>query len=90
MTSLEELEHPFKIILKFVSCGFYVKQNVAFKLISFLKYWNEMIVQLPFLLPFEVSFHLHIDLELNLLEQNANELEIELPSRIVTSSNVRY
>ena len=34
MTSSEGFQHHFNIISKFVCCGFYMKQNVAFTLIS--------------------------------------------------------
>ena len=35
MTSSEGFQHHFSIILKYVCCGFYVKKNAAFTLISF-------------------------------------------------------
>ena len=42
MTSSEGFQQHFSIISKFVYCGFYIKKNVAFTLISFavLK-WDE-------------------------------------------------
>ena len=77
LTSSEGFQHNFKIVSKKHCCGFYMKKNVAFTLISFavLK-WDECLsVQLPFELPFEIPFQLHLELELNLLDQNVNELE---------------
>ena len=73
----------FNIISKFVCCGFYMKNNVAFTLISFavLK-WDECLsVQLPFELPFEIPFWLHLELEAHLLDQNVNEPKFE-PSKM--------
>ena len=71
------------IISKFVCCGFYIKKDVAFTLISFalLKWHQCLSVQLPFELPVEIPVQLHLEMEVNWLVQNVNELEFDL-SRI--------
>ena len=79
MTSSEGFQQHFSIISKVVCCGFYMKKNVAFTLISFpvLK-WDECLsVQLPFELPVEIPVQLLLELEGNLLDQNVKELEFE-------------
>ena len=78
-----KFQQHFSIISKFVFCGFYIKKNAAFTLISFaLLKWDECLsVQLPFELPVEIPFQLHLELEVNWLVQNVNELWFEL-SRI--------
>ena len=50
MSSSEGFQRHFSIISKFVCCGFYMKKNVAFTLISFalLKWHQCLSVQLPF------------------------------------------
>ena len=51
------VQKDFNNISKFVCCGFYIKKNVAFKLISFavLK-WDECLsVQLPFELTVQIT-----------------------------------
>ena len=80
---LKSFQHHFSIISKFVCCGFYIKKDKAFTLISFaLLKWDECLsVQLPFELPVEIPVQLHLELEVNWLFQNVNELEFEL-SRI--------
>ena len=63
-----------------VCCGFYMKMNVAFTLISFavLK-WDECLsVQLPFELPVQIPVQVLLELEANWLDHNVNELEFEL------------
>ena len=77
---LKSFQHHFSIISKFVCCGFYIKNDVAFTLISFaLPKWDECLsVQLPFELPVEIPVQLHLELEVNWLVQNVNELEFVL------------
>ena len=56
-----------------------MKNNIAFALISFavLK-WDECLsLQLPFVLPVQMTVQLLLELEANLLE-NVSELEFEL------------
>ena len=80
MTSSEGFQQHFGIILKIVCCGYYMKKNVAFTLISFavLK-WDECLsVQLPFELPVQIPVQLLLEQKANLLDQNVNELEFEL------------
>ena len=79
----KSFQQHFSIISKFVCCGFYIKKDVGFTLISFaLLKWDECLsVQLPFELPVEIPVQLHLELEVNWLVQNVNELEFEL-SRI--------
>ena len=80
MTSSEGFQHHFSIISKKFCFGFYMKENVAFTLISFavLK-WDECLsVQLPFELPVQIQAQLLLELEANVLDQNENELEFEL------------
>ena len=73
-----------RIISKFVCCGFYVKKNVVFTLISFgvLKSDECLSVRLPFELPFElqfeIPFQLLLELEVNLVVQNVNEIQFKL------------
>ena len=76
----KSFQQHFSIISKFVCCGFYIKKDVAFTLISFalLKWHQCLSVQLPFELPVEIPVQLHLELEVNLLVQNVNELEFEL------------
>ena len=80
MTSSEGFQQHFSIISKFVCCGFYMKKNVAFTLISFavLKWDVCLSVQLPFELLFEIPFQLFLELAASWLVQNVNELEFEL------------
>ena len=80
MTTLEEFQQHFSIFSKFVCCGFYMKKNVDFTLISFavLKCDDCLSVQLPFELPVQIPVQLLLELEANLLGQNVNELEFEL------------
>ena len=80
MTSSEGFQHHFSIISKFVCCGFYMKKNVAFTLISFavLKWDEYLSVQLPFELLVQIPVQLLPELEANWLDQNVNELEFEL------------
>ena len=63
-----------------VFCGFYLKMNVAFTLISFavLKWDDCLSGQLAFELPVQIAVQLLLELELNSLVQNARELEFEL------------
>ena len=79
----KSFQQHFSIISKFVCCGFYIKKDVAFTLISFalLKWHQCLSVQLPFELHLEIPVQLHLELEVNWLVQNVNELEFEL-SRI--------
>ena len=80
MTSSEEFQQHFSIISKSVCCGFYMKKNVAFTLISFavLKWDDCLSVQLPFELPVQMPVQLLLELEPNILVQNMIELEFEL------------
>ena len=80
MTSSEGFQQHFSIISKSVCCGFDMKKNVAFTLISFavLKLDDCLSVQLPFELPVQIQLQLLLDLELNLLVQNVIVLEFEL------------
>ena len=73
------LQHHFKMCL----LRFYMKKRGAFTLIFFavLKWDDCLSVQLPFELPVQILFQLHLELELNWLVQNVIELEFEL-SRI--------
>ena len=71
MTSSEGFQQHFSIISKSVCCGFYMKKNAVFNLISFT-------VQLSFALPVQISVQLLLELEANLLFQNVNEQEFEL------------
>ena len=52
----KSFQQHFSIFSKFVCCGFYIKNDVAFTLISFaLPKWDECLsVQLPFELPVEI------------------------------------
>ena len=63
-----------------VCCGFYMKKNAAFTPISFVVLICDecLSVQLPFELPVEVPFGLHLELEGNLLDLNMTGLEFEL------------
>ena len=70
MTSSEGFQLHFRIISKFVSCGFYMKNNVAFTLISFAVLPFELLVQIP--------VQLLLELKLNLIVQNVVELDFEL------------
>ena len=76
----EGFQQQFSIISKFVCCGFYMKKNVDFTLISFavLKWDDCLSVQLPFDLPVQMPVQLLLELEPNLLVQNLIELEFEL------------
>ena len=80
MTSSEGFEQHFSIISKSVCCGFYMKKNVAFTLISFavLKWDDCLSVQVPFELKVQVPVQLLLELESNWLDQNVNGLEFEL------------
>ena len=80
MTSSERFQQHFSIISKSVCCGFYMKKNVAFTLISFavLKWDKCLSVQLPFELSVQIPVQLLIELEANLLDQNVNELKFEV------------
>ena len=80
MTSSEGFQQHFSIISKSVCCGFYMKKNVAFTLISFavLKGYECLSVQLPFELPVQITAQLPLELEGNWLDQNMNEPEFEL------------
>ena len=63
----KSFQQHFSIISKFVCCGFYIKKDVAFTLISFaLMKWNDCsLVQLPFELSVQIPDQLHLELELN-------------------------
>ena len=80
MTHSEGFQQHFSIISKFVCCGFYMKKNLSFTVISFavLKRGECVSVKLPFELPFQIPVQLLLDLEANLLDQNENELYFEL------------
>ena len=67
MASSEGFQQNFIIISNFVCCGFYMKKNIAFTLISFavLKCDEHLSVQLPFELPVEIPVQLHLELEVN-------------------------
>ena len=67
MTTSEGFQHNFTIILKFVSCGCYMKKNVAFTLISFaVIIWDDCLsVQVPFELLVEIPVELLLELEAN-------------------------
>ena len=80
MTSSEGFQQHFSIISKYVCCGFYMKKNVAFTLISFavLKWDDCLSVQVPFKLPVQIPVQLLLELKANWLDQNVNELEFEL------------
>ena len=91
MTSSEGFQHHFSIISKFICCGFYMKKNVAFTLISFavLKWDEYLSVQLPFELPVHIPVQLVLEPEVNWLDQNVNEQECrwnntKSPPRVVT------
>ena len=58
-----------------------MKKTVAFTLISFavLKLEDCLSVHLPFQLPVQIPIQLFLELDANLLDQNGNELEFELP-----------
>ena len=79
MTSYEWFLQYFSIISKFVCCGFYIKNNVDFTLISLavLKGDECLLVQLPFELTVQIPVQLLIELEANLLDQSVNGLEFE-------------
>ena len=62
MTSSEVFQDHFRIISKFVFCGFYMKKNVAFTCIAYA------VLKLNECLSVELPFQLHLDLKLNLLE----------------------
>ena len=80
MTSSEGFQQHFSIISKFVCCGFYMKNNVAFTLISFtVPKWDDCLsVQIPFELPVQIPVQWLLELEPNWLVQNVIELEFEL------------
>ena len=80
MASSEGFLLHFSIISKFLCCGFYLKTNGAFTLISFavMKGDDCLSVQLPFELPVQIPAQLIQELEPNLLVQNVIELEFEL------------
>ena len=80
MTSFERFQYHFTIISKFVSCGCFIKKNVAFALISYavLKWDDCLSVQVPFELPDDIPVQLLLELEVNWQDQNVNELEFEL------------
>ena len=65
MTSSEGFQQHFSIISKSVCCGFYMKKNVAFTLISFavLKLDDCLSVQVPFELPVQIPVQLLLELE---------------------------
>ena len=75
MTSSEGFQQRFSLISKFVCCGFYMKKNVAFILISFavLKCDDCVSVQLPFKLWVQMPVQLLLEIDLNLLVQNVIE-----------------
>ena len=62
MTSSEGFQDDFKIISKFVFCGFLMKKNVAFTRIAYA------VLKLNECLSVELPFQLHLELKLNLLE----------------------
>ena len=64
MASSEGFQQHFSIISKFVCCGFYMKKNVAFTVISFavLKWDDCLSVQLPFELPVQIPVQLLLEL----------------------------
>ena len=74
------VQKHFNIISKKFCCGFYMKKNAAFTLISFtLLKWDDCLsVQLPFELPVQIPVQLLLELEPNWLVQNVIELEFEL------------
>jgi hypothetical protein len=63
-----------------VCCGFYMKKNVAFTLISFavLKWDDCLLIQLLFELMVKIPVQLLLELGMNLLVQNVIEIEFEL------------
>ena len=67
MTSSEGFSHHFTVILEFVCCGCYIKNNVAFTLISFavLKCEDCLSVQVTFELPVEIPVQMFLELEGN-------------------------
>ena len=69
MTSWEGFQQHFSIISKSVCCGFCMKKNIVFTLISFtvLKRCYCLSVQLPFELPVQIPVQLLLELEPNLL-----------------------
>ena len=77
MTGSEGCQQHFSIISKSDCCGYYMKENVAFTLISFavLKWDDCLSVQLPFELPVQIPVQLLLEIEANLLDQNENEPE---------------
>ena len=88
MTSSEGFQQHFSIFLKLVSCGFHMKENVAFTVMSFavLK-WDDYLsvqmepalsVQLPFEILVQIPVQLLQELEPNLPVQNGIELEFYL------------
>ena len=72
MTSSEGFQQHFS--------GFQMEKNIALTLISFavLKGDECLSVQLPFVLPFQITVQLLLELETNLIDQNVNELEYEV------------
>jgi hypothetical protein len=66
MTSSEGFQQHYSIFSKFACCGFYMKNNVAFTLISFtvLQLDYCLSVQLPFELPVQIPVQLPLELEL--------------------------
>ena len=84
MISSEGFQQNFSIISKSVSCGFYMKKNVVFTLISFavLKWADCLSDQLPFELPVQIPVQLPVqlllELEANWLDKIVTELEFEL------------
>ena len=76
MSNSDGFQQHFSIIPKFVHCGFYIKKNVAFTLISFavLKWDERLSVQLPFELQVQIPAQLLLEVDANLLDQNVNVL----------------
>ena len=75
MPSSERFQQHCSIISKFVCCGFYMKKNVAFTLISFAILKGD---EYSFELPFQIPVQLLLELESNLLDQIIYELEFGL------------
>ena len=73
MTSSERFQHHFNIISKFVPSGCYIKENIAYTIISLavLKSDECLSFQLPFELPVEIPVQMY-------LVVSVNELEFEL------------
>ena len=85
MTSSKRFKHV---------CGFYMKRMKFYTYLTILLYIHILkcdeclSFQLPYQLPNEILFNLHLELELNLLDQDVNEIEFELSRMLADETNL--